>query len=150
MVPKSLSIWVQRSGRAGRSGSPGTAILLVEPSVFQMRKSAGKKSTGRQSQETSADAQVVAIKEEETDGLRDSDDEDSEQGQDGLAQDASEDVATEDGPKLHDPDTRYWKKVENGLRNWIDPNGCDCSCRREVSREYFNNPPSQSGELSGT
>lgn len=35
MVPSSLSVWVQRAGRAGRSGLPSCAILLYEPSVVQ-------------------------------------------------------------------------------------------------------------------
>ncbi|KAF9787415.1 P-loop containing nucleoside triphosphate hydrolase protein [Thelephora terrestris] len=35
MVPSSLSVWVQRAGRAGRSGLPSCAVLLYEPSVVQ-------------------------------------------------------------------------------------------------------------------
>jgi superfamily II DNA helicase RecQ len=36
MVPKSLSIWFQRAGRAGRTFAIfARAILLVQPSVFQ-------------------------------------------------------------------------------------------------------------------
>jgi superfamily II DNA helicase RecQ len=35
MVPSSLSVWVQRAGRAGRSGSPSCAVLLYELSVVQ-------------------------------------------------------------------------------------------------------------------
>ncbi|KAF6746517.1 P-loop containing nucleoside triphosphate hydrolase protein, partial [Ephemerocybe angulata] len=43
-VPTSLSVWVQRAGRAGRSPSiQAQAILLVEKSVFK-RKKAGAKS----------------------------------------------------------------------------------------------------------
>lgn len=33
MVPTSLSVWIQRAGRAGRTGSPSCAVLLYEPSV---------------------------------------------------------------------------------------------------------------------
>ncbi|KAJ7274777.1 P-loop containing nucleoside triphosphate hydrolase protein [Mycena rebaudengoi] len=40
MVPKSLSIWMQRAGRAGRTFAIfAEAILLVQPSVFQEVKS---------------------------------------------------------------------------------------------------------------
>ncbi|KAJ3546985.1 hypothetical protein NMY22_g1839 [Coprinellus aureogranulatus] len=40
-VPSSLSVWVQRAGRAGRSRTiQARAILLVEPSVFQVVKAA--------------------------------------------------------------------------------------------------------------
>lgn len=45
--------------------------------------------------------------------------------------------------QLHDVDIRYRKKLEEGLRAWIDPQHCDC--RREVSNTYFGNPPSQTG-----
>lgn len=46
MAPKSLSTWMQRSGRAGRSGSPAISILLVEPYVFQLKK-ANEQSTNK-------------------------------------------------------------------------------------------------------
>jgi superfamily II DNA helicase RecQ len=147
MVPKSLSNWVQQSGRAGRLGSPAIAILLVEPSVFQMQKTKEQKSTGCQNQETNTGDQVIVVGKEETNERHDSNDED--QGLEGLTLDASEDVPTENRPMLYKADTRYLKKVKGGLRNWIQPDRCDCSCRREVSRKYFNNPPSQSSMLSG-
>jgi len=41
MVPPSLSVWTQRLGHAGRSGDPAVVILLVEPSVYKLRKSRG-------------------------------------------------------------------------------------------------------------
>ena len=41
MVPPSLSVWTQRLGRAGRSGEPAVVILLVEPSVYKLRKTTG-------------------------------------------------------------------------------------------------------------
>lgn len=37
LAPTSLSVWTQRSGRAGRSGTQAFAILLVEPTVFQVK-----------------------------------------------------------------------------------------------------------------
>ena len=40
-VPNSLTVWMQRAGRAGRSRAiQARAILLVEPSVFQVVKRA--------------------------------------------------------------------------------------------------------------
>jgi superfamily II DNA helicase RecQ len=36
MAPPSLSVWIQRSGRAGRNGESSNAYLLVEPSVFKV------------------------------------------------------------------------------------------------------------------
>ena len=41
MLLPSLSVWMQRLGRAGRSGEPAIVILLVEPSVFKLRKARG-------------------------------------------------------------------------------------------------------------
>jgi len=38
MVPDTLSVWMQRAGRAGRSGVPSAAVLLYEPSVIQKIK----------------------------------------------------------------------------------------------------------------
>ena len=38
MVPDTLSVWIQRAGRAGRSGAPSVAVLLYEPSVIQKVK----------------------------------------------------------------------------------------------------------------
>lgn len=44
MVPKSLSIWMQRAGRGGRNRLiAARAILLVQPSVFQEVKAASAK-----------------------------------------------------------------------------------------------------------
>lgn len=42
MVPRSLTVWLQRAGRAGRrEGVVARAILLVQPSVFQAVAAAG-------------------------------------------------------------------------------------------------------------
>jgi bloom syndrome protein len=49
MVPPSLSVWVQRLGRAGRSGHHAIAVLLVESSIFQ------KVKVGKQAGEESSD-----------------------------------------------------------------------------------------------
>jgi superfamily II DNA helicase RecQ len=38
MVPDTLSVWIQRAGRAGRSGALSAAVLLYEPSVVQKVK----------------------------------------------------------------------------------------------------------------
>jgi superfamily II DNA/RNA helicase len=66
MVALSLSILIQRFGRAGRSGQPVIAILLTEPSVFQVRK---KNEATRRSGRTprTADNAEDTIKEEPTD-----------------------------------------------------------------------------------
>ena len=60
MAPGSLAIWIQRAGRAGRSPDiQATAILLVQPTVFQ-EKGKKKRKEGEP---------VVYVKEIE-DGLR--------------------------------------------------------------------------------
>ncbi|KAI0710336.1 P-loop containing nucleoside triphosphate hydrolase protein [Cerioporus squamosus] len=38
MAASSLSVWIQRAGRAGRSGQHAFAILLVEPAIFQVKR----------------------------------------------------------------------------------------------------------------
>ena len=48
--------------------------------------------------------------------------------------------------QLYDVDIRFRKKLEGGLRSWIDPQ--HCNCRREVSNSYFRNPPSHTGAWS--
>jgi hypothetical protein len=57
-----------------------------------------------------------------------------------------EESPSKDTAQLHDVDFRYKKKLEGGLRNWIDPQ--HCNCRREVSNTYSVNPPSQTGAWS--
>jgi superfamily II DNA helicase RecQ len=94
MVPTSLSVWTQRYGRAGRAGQDAEAILLVEPSVYQLKK--------KKAPEANKENDVEEEQEEE----EDSDD-------DGLDQ----------MPASH-ADPKYKKHVEWGLRNWIEGTDC--------------------------
>jgi len=104
MVPPSLSVWTQRLGRAGRSGAPAVVILLVEPSVYKLRKSRGGV------------------------GAEDADDEEKD----------DDEEEKEDGESETEPvDPTYQKKVEEGMRKWIEA----IECRRDVADVYFNNPP---------
>ncbi|KAI0302709.1 P-loop containing nucleoside triphosphate hydrolase protein [Russula brevipes] len=144
MVPRSLSIWIQQSGFAGRSGSPGIAILLVEPSVFQLKKSKKQNSNGYQNDMTTGEDQADIVEQEDDESIGDSNSDDDNSGDsDSDDSDSDDDQGwdTLKGPMLYDVDSRYKKRVEGGLRGWIDPNGHNC--RRDVSREYFNNPQSQ-------
>jgi superfamily II DNA/RNA helicase len=103
-VAKSLSVWFQRYGRCVRCGNPGIVALLVEPSVFQMRKPKKKTRTER---------------EDETDEEEEGDDDDDEAS-----------------PVLvNGIDLRYRKKVEDGMRKWIE-----AECRRQTGNAYFNSP----------
>ena len=132
-APKSLSTWIQRSGHAGRSGSPALAILLVEPYVFQLQKTKEQKGT----EKGHGQDKPCPVKREEIEDEVDGD----EEGQDHEEEDTSNKSAVQ----LHDVDLRYKKKLEGGLRNWIDPQLHDC--RREVSNAYFGNMPSQTGAV---
>ena len=135
MVPKSLSTWMQRSGCAGRSGSSALAVLLVEPYVFQLQKTKEQKGNekGRVLDKS------CPVKREEIEGGLDSEDE----GHDHDDPMQDEDSLCKGAGQLHDVDFRYKKKVEGGLRSWIDPQLH--RCRREVSNVYFGNPPSPTG-----
>jgi hypothetical protein len=102
MLPSSLSILIQRFGRAGRSGQSALAILLAEATAFHR-----KKKTRRNEQlaiKAEIDENSVPIPE-------------GEEGEDTLG---------------------YRKKVEEGIRNWIDV----LLCRWAVVNEHFTNPPS--------
>ncbi|KAF9537693.1 P-loop containing nucleoside triphosphate hydrolase protein, partial [Agrocybe pediades] len=71
MVPKNMSVWMQRAGRAGRNPSISAhAVLLVQPSVFQEVKSSGrsKKHLPAHSEEL---AESVNYKKTIEEGLRD-------------------------------------------------------------------------------
>lgn len=101
MLPLSLSTLIQRFGRAGRSGQPALAILLVEATAFHLRK-----NTRRNEQ--------VTIKVE-----------------------LDENGAPMEGEEEEEETPGYRKKVEDGVRNWIDI----LSCRRAIVNEHFANPP---------
>ena len=94
MVPTSLSVWTQRSGRAGRSGNPAIVVLLVEPSVFKLRK--------------------VTKKVGEADAQDDGKEEDEEEREDCEA----------DTGQVGGADMRYQKKVEEGMRKWTEAVEC--------------------------
>jgi superfamily II DNA helicase RecQ len=119
MVALSLSILIQRFGRAGRSGQPAVAILLTEPSVFQVKKKNNVTRTVAESENN--------IKEEPID------DNDIELSLDTLGLDDA-DIAME-----------YRKKTEVGMRDWCLALGC----RWYVSDKYFNNPARPNGASFG-
>ncbi len=135
MAPKSLSTWMQRSGRAGRSGLPAIAILLVEPYVFQLQKTTEQKSNEKRRVQDKS----CPVKQEDVEDEVNSDGEGCDH--DDPMQD--KDTPSKSATQLYDVDLRYKKKLDGGLRNWIDPQ--HHNCRRKVSNTYFGNPPSQIG-----
>ncbi|KAF6755179.1 P-loop containing nucleoside triphosphate hydrolase protein [Ephemerocybe angulata] len=115
-VPSSLSVWIQRAGRAGRSPTiQARTILLVEPSVFQRVKAT--KPSGEGDEEG-----------QESDGGGDAD-EDGDEGDEEVVDD--EDAAP--------ADVKYKKKVEPALRDYIETG----DCRRDVVDAHFGNPASR-------
>jgi hypothetical protein len=112
---------------------------LVEPYVFQLKKT--------KEQNTNKIKRVhdksVPIEREDVEDEVDSEDEGLHDYNDPMQ---DEESPSKSATQLHDVDLRYRKKLEGGLRNWIDPQ--HCSCRREVSNIYFGNPSSQTGALS--
>jgi superfamily II DNA/RNA helicase len=114
MVPSSLSVCIQRFGRAGRSGQASIAILLAEQSVFQTKK-----------KPRSSETPATGPESETTTKIEIADDEELHMALHGPERD-SEAV-----------DVNYKKKVEGGMRKWSEA----LVCRRMVADEYFDNPP---------
>ena len=94
-VPSSLSVWIQRAGRAGRSPNINArAILLVEKSMFQWRKK--RKKRGQEGDDSDESGSGI-------------DDEESEE----------EEEVGADSDKME-----YGKKVEPDLRLWVECESC--------------------------
>ena len=72
MVPKSLSIWMQRAGRGGRNRLiAARAILLVQPSVFQEVKAASTKLKNAPMESIFEESDNVIYRKTVEEGLRD-------------------------------------------------------------------------------
>jgi hypothetical protein len=120
MVAHSLSVLIQRFGRAGRSGQPAVALLLAEPSVFQVKKKATKTGTTQGTMPANLEESEY-VKEETIDDL--------DLPSDAVGLDAADVV------------TQYKKKTETGMQDWCLTLGC----RWDVSDKYFNNPSRLNG-----
>lgn len=127
-TPPSLSTFKQRYGRVGRDGRPALVILFVEPSIFQMQKKRKPNSRLRKFERLEPDTVRAAIAQAAAqDDAQESDHDD----------DNIQPVLQEDG------EMTYRKTVEGGMRDWIQT----VECRRNIEREYFANPPNESGRL---
>jgi len=95
-IPASLTIWIQRAGRAGRATSiMARAILLVEKSMFERQR---KKKRCKDS--------ALIIEEDEKD--------EEGNGEDG-----------EDSKDGEDDEVFEWRKnIEEALRWWIETEEC--------------------------
>ncbi|CAA7271578.1 unnamed protein product [Cyclocybe aegerita] len=145
-VPSSLSVWMQRAGRAGRDPSINAcAILLVEKSMFEqqkIRKGRKKKGVGDEAahevEEEIGGGDEVEV-EVEVEEIRN--EEDAEGAGDDVAGAVGGDA---EGPPTVDehaetprPGYEFRKKVDKDLRCWIVTK----DCRRDVADDYFGNPP---------
>jgi bloom syndrome protein len=113
-VPSSLSIWIQRAGRAGRSPQINArAILMVEKSMFRWQKKKRKNNDNDNSDES---------------GASDDDDEtDSEE--------VGRDSETMEWGKKVEPDLRKWIETKECRREIADKYFNNPPDRR---REYFH------------
>ncbi|GBE83952.1 hypothetical protein SCP_0510110 [Sparassis crispa] len=96
MLPSSLSVWLQRAGRAGRSGALAFAIFFVEPSVFQKK---GAKKRSKKKTTTEEEHELL----EAIERLQ---------------------VEPEQEGEIAGTNVEYKKKTEQGLRDWIDAVDC--------------------------
>lgn len=153
MAPETLSVWMQRAGRAGRDGRQSRAILLVEPSVAG--ELAAKSSKGRKHSKdvsegsftlphlwsnlslTEVEVRRQALK--TTSGRTDDSDSDSDESDDD--DDSSRDAPTSDWEEF-DADAAHKKKqVDPETRQWALTE----DCRRIISDAFFNNPSRNQG-----
>ena len=96
---------MQCSGRAGRSGSSATSILLVEPYIFQL-KTVKEQNTNEKKRKS------VHVKQEDVEEEVDSEYEEPHADD----QMPDEDLPGKGTSQLHDVDIRYRKKLDGGLR----------------------------------
>lgn len=125
MVPNSLSIWIQRAGRCGRAGQESNAYLLVQPSVYQLKKKAIRKKKTRTQQVPPEHAVPERMECDHSTGA------------------AAELEVEADTDDEGGNDVEFAKKVEEGLRTYIETE----LCRRKVADQYFNNPKRNHGEM---
>ncbi|KAF8335511.1 hypothetical protein F5887DRAFT_823264, partial [Amanita rubescens] len=116
--PRSLSIWIQQAGRAGRARSMlARATMLVERSVFQRRRKRG--GCKRQPVTVPEDPLDDGFNVEETDGEQ-------------VDKEAHTAAPADDGKE-------WVKSVDSDLRTFLENNGTTCRCY--FLDEFFDNPP---------
>jgi superfamily II DNA helicase RecQ len=113
MVPSSLSILTQHSGRGGRSGEPTIAVLLVEASVYQVQKvKAGQSKEGDRGNDDNNDGE---------------DDEDDGEG-----------IGEGNSSNNEKEGQSFRKKIDEHVQEYVEAS--ECQCRRDIVNEYFQNP----------
>ncbi|KAI0079102.1 P-loop containing nucleoside triphosphate hydrolase protein [Panus rudis PR-1116 ss-1] len=112
-APKSLSVWVQRAGRAGRDIKiQAIAYILVEESAFQLQKT--RKPRAMKDPSETLGGKVTQR----------------------TRRKKGADVPTTK-PAPQAPELEYKKKIDEDLRMFLESE----KCRRVYLDEYFNNPP---------
>ncbi|KAJ7572842.1 P-loop containing nucleoside triphosphate hydrolase protein [Mycena floridula] len=155
-VPDSLTVFLQRMGRAGHlSTLQARVILLVEESMFKRRKKKKKKKGPKKLGTADSDEDEPAVVhaneralvgngrdvEEE---LQDddiavrSDSEDSEDSDEEDAVSKAKEAVQED--LMNDDKYEWGKRVEPVLRLWITT----AECPRDISDAHYGNPPRSS------
>lgn len=153
-APKSVAIWIQRAGRAGRNGVIwAVATLYFEKSAFEfMKPRAPSKKTQRKTEAAAAKRAEAGYPEEATDDVDEDSDNDSESN---WGSDSSSDSDVEansqgqarskrkrtgisyNATRSKPPDGKVWRlKIDpdlRALRNWR-------KCRRVWVRKHFQNP----------
>lgn len=147
--------WSQHAGRGGRNGEPAYALMLVEPSVFQVVKKRG----GEKGQAKAPDAaplpatQDVPIKEEEdsvvlppqrkrkrqNNGNGQGNGDNEEQELDDAVTQQVEECSRDDAPAEDaegDPDVEPRKKMLPEMRKYITTT----ECRSAFMNAYFDSP----------
>ena len=115
-IPSSLSVWIQRAGRAGRSPDINAhAILLVEKSMFQWQKKRRRKGP------------------EDADESRDSDDSEEDESQDEISGDGDK---MEWGKKV-ELELRKWIETDACRRDVADEYFNNPRNRKRKSTAHF-------------
>ncbi|CDO73892.1 hypothetical protein BN946_scf185016.g49 [Trametes cinnabarina] len=143
LVPSSLSVWVQRAGRAGRGGDHCYAVLLIEPTVFEA-KPAPKPHTAPSSAPNNVPHPPTTFADPISPGEDRAEQSDRTEDESTLLAAQNHGLCTFANITLFDLScnpsdgvVEYKKNVEDGMRLWA----CATSCRRAVANAYFDNPP---------
>ncbi|KAJ7591736.1 P-loop containing nucleoside triphosphate hydrolase protein [Mycena floridula] len=143
-VPSSLTVFIQRMGRAGRLSSiRARAVLLVEKSMFQRRKKRKpkKKKKGKKLGEDDSDdpdAPVSVMRVTNDGSVQDDDGDDIDGMEDGNMDDQENSGEPSMAIDRMDDEKYEWiKKVESVMREWITTEACP----RDISDIHYLNPP---------
>lgn len=155
MTPETLSVWIQRAGRAGRDGRLSRAILLVEPSVAKkltvksQKPANGSRNVMKGNINFASTMNIIVqcyvdrqqAPEPDSDGPGNCTISDPGKSDD---EDDLQNVPMNNWEEF-DEDAVYQKKhVDPEMRQWI----LTKDCRQLISDKYFNNPTHDKGKCN--